>query len=107
MWNSMNTKALAAAVLITATIQGALLWQINDMATAGVLAHSKTAVNSALVSAPQSAPAIRYVTLEPVVIVGKYKDAYADENVVAQVGSQPASARNSLGHASKVGGNIW
>ncbi len=95
MWNSINTKALAAAVLITATIQGALLWQMNTMASAGALA-----------SAPQSAPAIRYVTLEPVVIVGKYKDAYADENVVAHAGNPPASAKNSLGHAGKVGGNI-
>ncbi|MEI8028888.1 MAG: hypothetical protein WCH35_03800 [Comamonadaceae bacterium] len=95
MWNSMNTKALAAAVLITAMIQGALLWQMNTIAT-----------EDALVSAPASAPAIRYVTLEPVVIVGKYKDAYADENVVAQAGNPPASDKNSVGHASKTGGNI-
>jgi hypothetical protein len=106
MWNSMNTKALAAAVLITALIQGALLWEMNDMASAGALAKSKTAPDSALVSAPESAPAIRYVTLDPVVIVGKYRDAHVDENVVAQAGAQPSSARNSGGHAGKVGGNI-
>jgi hypothetical protein len=106
MWNSINTKALAAAVLITATIQGALLWQMNTMASAGAMAQSNTAANSALASAPQSAPAIRYITLEPVVIVGKYKDAYADENVVAQAGNPPAPAKSSFGHASKIGGNI-
>jgi hypothetical protein len=107
MWNSMNTKALAAAVLITAMIQGALLSQMNGMASAGALTKGKIAASRVLRTTPEAAPpAIRYVTLDPVVIVGKYRDTHVDENVVAQVGAQPSSAKNSGGHAGKVGGNI-
>jgi hypothetical protein len=86
MWNSMNTKSLLAAVLITATIQGSLLWRMNTMATEGAVA-----------TATQAGPEIHQVTLEPVLVVGKYKDAFVDENRTATSGdavvSEPRPAR--------------
>lgn len=79
MWNAMKIKSLAGAILITATINGALLRGLNDMATAGAVSSAQTTASHALPPAAPAAPELRYVTLEPVLVVGK-RIAAADEH---------------------------
>ena len=79
MWNAMKIKSLAGAILITATINGALLRGLNDMATAGAASNAQAAAGHVLPTAAQAAPELRYVTLEPVLVVGK-RIAGTDEN---------------------------
>ena len=71
MWNAMKTKSLAGAILISATINGALLRGLDDMASAGAANNAQAAAGHALPTAAQAAHELRYVTLEPVLVVGK------------------------------------
>jgi hypothetical protein len=71
MSNAMKIMSLVAAVLVTAAIHGSLLWKMNDVAT-------------------QARPEIRYVTLEPVTVVGRH-EALMPEQVMAQA-TTPSSA---------------
>ena len=80
MWNAMKTKSLAGAILISATINGALLRGLNDMATAGAVSSAQAATAYALPTVAQPAPDLRYVTLEPVLVVGK-RIADTDEHL--------------------------
>lgn len=73
MWNAMKTKALFSALLITATIQGSLLWGIDNLATVG----------SVLATTPESGSQIQHTTLEPVLVVGK-RDVLLVERSAAQ-----------------------
>lgn len=90
MWNAMKTKSLAGAMLITATIHGSLLWKMNDVATEATSGMSQTSVNKLLAGSTQAHPEIRYVTLEPVVVVGKYNPLMPDQ-IMAQA-AIPSSA---------------
>lgn len=71
MWNAMKTKSLAGAILISATINGALLRGLDNMASAGAASNAQAAAGHALPAVAQAAPELRYVTLEPVLVVGK------------------------------------
>lgn len=82
MWNAMKTKSLVSAVLITATIQGSLLWGLNNVATAGTSGVSQTSVSSLPATPTASRPATSYVTLEPVVIVGRRDTVVAENTTV-------------------------
>lgn len=80
MWNAMKTKALFSAVLITATIQGSLLWGIDNLATAGASGMSPANVGSVLATTAESGSQIQHTTLEPVVVVGKRDVLMAEDN---------------------------
>lgn len=71
MWNAMKTKSLVGAVLITATIQGSLLWGIDHLATASASGISQANVGSLAATATELSLPIQHATLEPVLIVGK------------------------------------
>lgn len=71
MWNAMKTKSLAAALLISTTINGSLLWKMNEVATEAATGTVQASLNSGPAASTTSNPAIRYVTLEPVLIVGR------------------------------------
>jgi len=83
MWNAMKTKSLAAAVVVTSLLHGSLLWKMNDVATEAASGTSQTSANSRLAGSTESSSEIRYVTLEPVLIVGRYKPFLPD-----QIGTQ-------------------
>ena len=84
MWNVMQSMSLVSAVLITATIQGTLLWSMNGMAIEGQSGKAQTTASS-LVSTPTVfPPEMRYVTLAPVVVVGR-RDTFMAENMTTQV----------------------
>ena len=84
MWNVMQSMSLVSAVLITATIQGTLLWSMNGMAIEGQSGKAQTPASS-LVSTPTVfPPEMRYVTLAPVVVVGR-RDTSMTENMTTQV----------------------
>jgi hypothetical protein len=104
MWNSMNAKSLAVAVLITVVVQGSLLWQMNDMAVEGASGRSQTAVSSALTAPTQSFPEIRHITLEPVLVVGKRSDAIKDDirtvQASALTSAAPGLCENTANNAS-------
>lgn len=83
MWNAMKTKSLAAALLITTTIHGSLLWKMNDVATEAASAMASATVptgpTSIAAGSATSSPAMRYVTLEPVLVVGRREHLLADQ----------------------------
>ena len=76
MWNAMKTKSLAAALLISSTIHGSLLWKTNEAATEAATeaaaGTTQASLSSRLAGSTTLSPAIRYVTLEPVLIVGRH-----------------------------------
>ena len=72
MWNAMKIKSLAAALLISTTVHGALFWKMNEVATEAAAGTAQTSLNSRLAGSIAPSPAIRYVTLEPVLIVGRH-----------------------------------
>ena len=72
MWNAMKTKSLAAALLISSTIHGSLLWKTNEAATEAAAGTTQASLSSRPAGSTTSSPAIRYVTLEPVLIVGRH-----------------------------------
>ena len=90
MSNAMKIMSLVAAVLVTAAIHGSLLWKMNDVATEATSGMSQTSVNRLLAGATQAQPEIRHVTLEPVVVVGKYNPLMPDQ-IMAQA-AIPSSA---------------
>ena len=53
MWNAMQYKSLVSAVLISVTMQGALLWRFNQLATEGTASQAQMASGS-----EQAAPAL-------------------------------------------------
>lgn len=79
MWNAMKTKSLVAALVITATTHGSLLWKMNAIATESASGMSQTSVNSQPTGSTASSPGVRYVTLEPVFVVGKCQPFMPDE----------------------------
>lgn len=78
MWNAMKTKSLAAAVVVTSLLHGSLLWKMNDVATEAASGTLQTSVNGRQASSTESSSEIRYVTLEPVLVVGSYKPFLPD-----------------------------
>ena len=85
MWNPIKSMSLVSAVLITAAVQGSLLWSMNGMAIEGQSRNAQTS-SSSLVSTPTVLfpPEMRYVTLAPVVVVGR-RDTFMTENMTTQV----------------------
>ena len=106
MWNAMQSKSLVGAVLITATIQGALLWRINNMATEGASALAQESVNSLLTTPTEVSPETRYITLEPVVIVGR-RDTLLAEHATELVSALAPVAQNADHPGRKIDGYIW
>lgn len=101
MWNAMKTKSLAAALLISTTIHGSLLWKMNEVATEAAAGTAQTSLSSRPAGSTTSSPAIRYVTLEPVLIVGRHAPLLA--NQVAPQAPMTSSATqgqcmNNSGH---------
>ncbi len=83
MWNAMKTRSLVGALLITATIQGALLRGMNEMAVAGVSSGTPVTAGSRVTTTPEPAvPEAGYVTLEPVLVVGR-RQTFATEQASA------------------------
>ena len=83
MGHTVRIHALTAAVLITATLHGSMLWTMNASATA---APSKAAPSAAARLAPAAAaPAVlpRFETLQPVLIKGSHS-AYLAEQATAR-----------------------
>ncbi len=79
MWNAMKTKSLAAALLISTTIHGSLLWKMNEVATEAASATVASSPTRMAAGSTTSSPAIRYVTLEPVLIVGRHAPLLPDQ----------------------------
>ena len=75
MWNAMHSKSLVGAVLITATIHGSLLWEMNNMATEGTSSKTQMTASSLLATPTEARPQTRYVTLEPVLVVGRRSES--------------------------------
>lgn len=96
MWNAMKTKSLAAALLISTTIHGSLLWKMDEVATEAVQAS----LSSRPAGSTTSTPAIRYVTLEPVLIVGRQAplrpNQVASQAPMASSGTQGQCMNNSV-----------
>ena len=90
MWNAMKTKSLAAALLITTVVHGSLLWKMNEVATEATAGTAQTSLNRWSADSAASNPAIRYVTLEPVLIVGR--QALLLPNQVAPQATMASSA---------------
>ena len=84
MWNVMQSMSLVSAVLITATIQGTLLWRMNGMAIEGQSGKAQTPASSLASTPTEFPPEMRYVTLAPVVVVGR-RDTFMTENMTTQV----------------------
>ena len=71
MWNAIHSKSLASAILISLTIQGALLWQFNQMSTEGTGQQMQAIATRVSATAEPATPALREVTLAPVMVVGR------------------------------------
>jgi hypothetical protein len=101
MWNAMHGKSLAGAVLISVAMQGSLLWRFNQLASDGAASQTPEATPSVVVAAaPQTPPAVREVTLEPVVIVGR-REAAPSEPDIALASTQavePATRSQRVQH---------
>ncbi len=96
MWNAMHNKSLAGAVLISVVIQGSLLWRFNQLATEGASSQTRAPAASALVSAQAATPALREVTLAPVVIVGRRAATPNEpERTLASVQQQDPETRSA------------
>ena len=93
MWNAMHSKSLVGAVLITATIHGSLLWEMNNMATEGTSSKPQMTASSLLATPtearPQARPQTRYVTLEPVVVVGRRFESTVEPSTARASGLTP------------------
>ena len=75
MGNATKIMSLVSAVLITTIVHGSLLWGLNDAATEGASRVAPTVATRLSAMSTESRPEIRYVTLEPVVVVGSMKDS--------------------------------
>ena len=79
MWNAMKTKSLAAALLITTMVHGSLLWKMNEVATEAASATAAPSPTRMAAGSTTSSSPIRYVTLEPVLIVGRHAPLVPDQ----------------------------
>lgn len=97
MSNLKKILPLAGAVLITTSINGSILWGLNGMATEGAAATAST-VAGRLPAAAESRPEVRYLTLAPVVVVGRRTAATAETAEAlapATASACPLSAMNT------------
>lgn len=78
MWNARQAKSLASAVLITAMIQGALVWKFNEIATQDASRLAQPATGSLAATAKPARTETRHVTLAPVVVVGRSQTSKTD-----------------------------
>ena len=85
MGNATKIMSLVSAVLITATVHGSLLWGLNDAATEGASRVAPTVATRLSATSTESRPEMRYVTLEPVVVVGRLNDAFTADHPGALV----------------------
>ncbi len=81
MWNAMHVKSLASAILISVSIQGAMLWRFNHLAIDGVATQTQPIAASLPTQAATTAVTLREVTLAPVVIVGRREAATAEADM--------------------------
>ena len=95
----MHGKSLAGAVLISVAMQGSLLWRFNQLATEGAASPAPDVVAAANAPTP---PAVREVTLAPVVIVGRREAAPSEPDMA--LASTPAV--EPAAHSQRVQHNI-
>ena len=105
MLKTTHTKALSAALLITAGLHGSLLWSMNDMATGSLpaqitepvrnLALTQAAAPGALAAAP-----LRRITLEPVLVQASRR-AYLAEQATARALAASRAAQSAQGECTR------
>ena len=106
MWNAMKTKALVSAVLITATIQGSLLWRMDGVAAEGASKLAQASAGNVVATATDSPAQTRYVTLEPVLVVGR-RSAPAAEPTTARANLPAPAAPDVSRPGTAEGIYIW
>lgn len=91
--NATKAKSLVAAVTIAVGLQGALLWQMNEVASAGAQSAmlAARAPAPATGAAPASLTPSYRLTLEPVTIVAR-RESNISELSVASAKKQAASS---------------
>lgn len=95
MWNLKKIMPLASAVLITTSINGSILWGLNGMATEGSAARVPAVAGRMPAAAAEARPEVRYLTLAPVVVVGKRTAAAAETAEGPTASACPLSAMNT------------
>ncbi len=86
-----KAKSLVAAVIITVGLQGALLWQVNEVANAGAQSAVLAARASATGTSKTTSDQTGRLTLKPVTIVAR-RLSRSSELCVASAAEQAASS---------------